>query len=74
MPDWTCRYCLDGAYHMCARHDMYGFKRATPGAMASYMVFTTDALVHKVSATSRPPTPPSPSPCPARCTASSAPS
>ncbi|RYZ32413.1 MAG: erythritol/L-threitol dehydrogenase, partial [Propionibacteriaceae bacterium] len=50
VPDWTCRYCLDGAYHMCARHDMYGFKRATPGAMASYMVFTTDSLVHKVSA------------------------
>ena len=49
VPDWTCRYCLDGAYHMCARHDMYGFKRATPGAMASYMIFTTDSLVHKVS-------------------------
>ena len=34
---------------MCARHDIYGFKRATPGAMASYMIFTTDSLVHKVS-------------------------
>ena len=45
VPDWTCRYCLDGAYHMCARHDLYGFKRATPGAMASYMIFTTDSLV-----------------------------
>ncbi|SDV04162.1 Threonine dehydrogenase [Microlunatus sagamiharensis] len=50
VPDWTCRYCLLGAYHMCARHDMYGFKRATPGAMASYMVLTTDSLVHKVDA------------------------
>ena len=50
VPDWTCRYCLDGNYHMCARHDMYGFKRATPGAMASYMVLTTDSLVHKVNA------------------------
>jgi threonine dehydrogenase-like Zn-dependent dehydrogenase len=49
VPDWTCRYCLEGSYHMCARHDMYGFKRATPGAMASYMVFTTDSLVHPVS-------------------------
>jgi threonine dehydrogenase-like Zn-dependent dehydrogenase len=49
VPDWTCRYCLEGAYHMCARHDMYGFKRATPGAMAAYMVFTTDSLVHQVS-------------------------
>ena len=50
VPDWTCRYCLEGAYHMCATHNLYGFKRATPGAMASYMIFTTDSLVHKVSA------------------------
>jgi threonine dehydrogenase-like Zn-dependent dehydrogenase len=49
VPDWTCRYCLEGAYHMCATHNLYGFKRATPGAMASYMIFTTDSLVHKVS-------------------------
>ena len=50
VPDWTCRYCLEGAYHMCATHNLYGFKRVTPGAMASYMIFTTDSLVHKVSA------------------------
>jgi threonine dehydrogenase-like Zn-dependent dehydrogenase len=35
---------------MCAPHDLYGFKRRTPGAMASYMVFPAEALVHKVSA------------------------
>jgi len=28
---------------------MYGFKRATPGAMAEYMVYHANALVHKVS-------------------------
>ncbi len=35
---------------MCAPHAIYGFKRRTPGAMASYMVFPADALVHKISA------------------------
>lgn len=49
VPCWECRYCMSGDYHMCARHDMFGFKRRTPGAMASYMVFSTDSLVHKVS-------------------------
>lgn len=51
VPCWSCRYCLRGDYHMCAPHDMYGFKRRTPGAMADYMVFPAEALVHKISAT-----------------------
>ena len=38
-----------GQYWMCAPHDIYGFKRRTPGAMAEYMVFPADALVHKIS-------------------------
>jgi erythritol/L-threitol dehydrogenase len=50
VPCWKCRYCLSGNYHMCAPHDLYGFKRRTPGAMAEYMVYSKDALVHKVSA------------------------
>ena len=29
---------------------MFGFKRRTPGAMAEYMVYSKDALVHKISA------------------------
>ena len=29
---------------------MFGFKRRTPGAMAEYMLYSKDALVHKVSA------------------------
>ncbi|GAA0806090.1 erythritol/L-threitol dehydrogenase [Spirilliplanes yamanashiensis] len=49
VPCWKCRYCLSGNYHMCAPHDLYGFKRRTPGAMASYMVYPAEALVHKVS-------------------------
>jgi erythritol/L-threitol dehydrogenase len=49
VPCWQCRYCKRGEYHMCQPHDVYGFKRRTPGAMASYMVYPAEALVHKVS-------------------------
>ena len=49
VPCWDCRYCLRGQYHMCQRHDIYGFKRRTPGAMAEYMLFSRDALVHKMT-------------------------
>ena len=34
---------------MCTPHDLYGFKRRTPGAMASYMVFPPEAIVHRIS-------------------------
>ena len=71
VPCWQCRYCRRGQYWMCAPHDIYGFKRRTPGAMAEYMVFPADALVHKVSDRCRPPTPRSSSRCPAPCTRSS---
>lgn len=49
VPCWRCRYCRRGQYWMCAPHDLYGFKRRTPGAMASYMVYPAEALVHKIS-------------------------
>lgn len=49
VPCWKCRYCVRGEYWMCAPHDMFGFKRRTPGGMASYMVFPAEALVHKIS-------------------------
>lgn len=48
VPCWQCRYCQRGQYWMCAPHDIYGFKRRTPGAMAEYMIFSADALVHRV--------------------------
>jgi erythritol/L-threitol dehydrogenase len=50
VPCWACRYCRRGQYWMCAPHDIYGFKRRTPGAMASFMVFPAGAIVHRVSA------------------------
>ena len=49
VPCWECRYCRRGQYWMCAPHDIFGFKRRTPGAMAGYMVFPAGALVHRVS-------------------------
>ena len=50
VPCWVCFYCRRGQYWLCEPHDIYGFKRSTPGAMASYMVFPARALVHKISA------------------------
>lgn len=48
VPCGTCRYCRRGQYHMCGPHDIFGFKRATPGAMAEFMVFPANARVHQV--------------------------
>jgi threonine dehydrogenase-like Zn-dependent dehydrogenase len=48
VPCWACRYCQRGEYWMCLPHDLYGFKRRTPGAMAEYMIFTAESLVHKI--------------------------
>jgi len=50
VPCWTCFYCRRGEYWLCEPHDIYGFKRNTPGAMAPYMVFPREALVHTISA------------------------
>jgi threonine dehydrogenase-like Zn-dependent dehydrogenase len=54
VPCGECRYCLRGQYWMCAPHGMFGFKRATPGGMASYMVFPKEARVHKISKSVKP--------------------
>ncbi len=49
VPCWECRFCLRGQYWMCDRkHDVYGFRQRTPGAMAEYMRFPADAINHKV--------------------------
>ncbi len=50
VPCGVCRYCLRGEYWMCRVHDIYGFKHATPGAMAEYMKFPAKALNHRVPA------------------------
>ncbi|HIT76684.1 MAG TPA: alcohol dehydrogenase catalytic domain-containing protein [Candidatus Avipropionibacterium avicola] len=48
VPCWECRYCRRGEYWMCQSNDVYGFHHRSSGAMAQYMVFPADALVHRV--------------------------
>jgi erythritol/L-threitol dehydrogenase len=49
VPCWECRFCRRGQYWMCQdKHDVYGFRRATFGAMAEYMKFPQGALNYKV--------------------------
>ncbi len=49
VPCWDCRFCKRGQYWMCDRkHDVYGFRQRTPGAMAEYMRFPADAINHKI--------------------------
>jgi threonine dehydrogenase-like Zn-dependent dehydrogenase len=47
VPCWNCRYCRRGQYHMCAKHDIYGF-HGPNGGFAQYMAFPADALNYKV--------------------------
>lgn len=49
VPCWECRFCKRGQYWMCdGKHDVYGFRQRTPGAMAEYMRFPADAINHRV--------------------------
>ena len=49
VPCWRCRFCRQGQYWMCqTKHDVYGFRQRTFGAMAEYMLFPRDALNYKV--------------------------
>ncbi|KGX10978.1 zinc-binding dehydrogenase family protein [Burkholderia pseudomallei] len=48
VPCWSCRFCGHGQYWMCQKHDLYGFQNNVHGAMAEYMIFTKEAIVHRV--------------------------
>jgi threonine dehydrogenase-like Zn-dependent dehydrogenase len=51
VPCWQCRFCKRGQYWMCQlKHDVYGFRQRTFGAMAEYMRFPAEALNYKVPA------------------------
>jgi threonine dehydrogenase-like Zn-dependent dehydrogenase len=54
VPDWTCRYCTSGNYHICKTHNMFGFKRVTPGGMSEYMMPPVESIVHKTDRSIRP--------------------
>jgi len=52
VPCWNCRFCKNGQHWMCQdKHDVYGFRQRTFGAMAEYMLFPRDALNYKVPKT-----------------------
>ncbi|MFT3987926.1 zinc-binding dehydrogenase [Aestuariivirga sp.] len=51
VPCRSCRYCRDGYYWMCEINDVYGFRQATPGAWAEYMLFPPKAINHRVPKT-----------------------
>ncbi len=48
VPCWSCRFCNHGQYWMCQKHDLYGFQNNVQGAMAQYMIFTKEGIIHKV--------------------------
>ncbi|GGD56181.1 MDR/zinc-dependent alcohol dehydrogenase-like family protein [Paenibacillus nasutitermitis] len=48
VPCWDCRFCNRGQYWMCEKHDIYGFQSNVNGAMAEYMLFPKEAIVHMV--------------------------
>jgi threonine dehydrogenase-like Zn-dependent dehydrogenase len=48
VPCWECRFCRRGQYHLCQVHDIYGFRRRTPGGFAEYMKFPAGALNYRV--------------------------
>ena len=48
VPCGACRYCLRGQYWMCMVHDIYGFRKATFGAMAEYCKLPAKALNYRV--------------------------
>lgn len=48
VPCRCCRYCDRGNYHLCLPHDIYGFRQLTPGAMATYMRWPRNSIIHKI--------------------------
>ncbi len=49
VPCNKCRFCQDGKYWMCEKHDIYGFQREdADGGMADYMIFKPNSRVHRI--------------------------
>ncbi len=49
IPCNQCKYCLEGDYHLCMVHNMYGFqKEVGEGGMAEYMRFGPSSKVHVI--------------------------
>lgn len=73
VPCWGCRFCNHGQYWMCQKHDLYGFQNNVQGAMAQYMIFTKEGIIHKVPDSIAPDEAILIEPWPARCMPPSAP-
>lgn len=49
IPCNKCKYCVEGDYHLCMVHNMYGFqKEIAEGGMAEYMRFGSASKVHRI--------------------------
>ncbi len=48
VPCWNCRFCDEGEYWMCEKHDVYGFQNNVNGGMAEYMRFPKEALNYHI--------------------------
>ncbi|AIX49094.1 MULTISPECIES: alcohol dehydrogenase catalytic domain-containing protein [Pantoea] len=49
IPCNQCRFCKDGKYWMCEKHDIYGFQtQDSDGGMTEYMLFKANSRVHKI--------------------------
>lgn len=48
VPCGHCRYCEQGQYWLCAKHDVFGFKNYLNGGFAEYTLLPENALVYKV--------------------------
>lgn len=44
VPCMTCRYCKNGQYWLCEKHDVYGFKNYLNGGMAEYAVLPKNSI------------------------------
>lgn len=47
-PCGKCRYCREGRYHLCAPHNVYGFKNYLNGGFAEYAKLTKESLIYKI--------------------------
>lgn len=50
VPCGECRFCGEGAYWMCVRSAVYGFKHVCEGGFAEYVKLPATAVNHKVPA------------------------
>ena len=47
-PCGKCRYCLNGQYSLCVKHDVFGFKNYLNGGFAEYTLLPETALIYKI--------------------------